>query len=450
LRRVFLVTVDGWGTNLLGCYGNSLCETPHLDSLAARSRVFDRCWTPSLDLKEVLASIVFGCRSLPNSNSIPPLAHSYGRGVGGEGSPLESLNAPVETARHANIAEALRIAGKRSLFISDDTSLKEVEWLTAFDEVRFYPGDSLGDDTSLPIDWKETQAAFFVEAALGDLAEQCDSPDRAPDLVWMHCSGLSRHWDAPLEYRRRLCDPEIDPEPSTTRQPIQLLIDESTDPDAIFQAACVAAAQGTVIDNIVDWIETSIAALFNREDCLLILLGTRGYPLGEHRSVGFARPRPYVESVHVPLIIRSGYPPLGNRVPDPVQPAMLQDFIMQWFNEQVATQPGDPSSSSDLCYAPQQINFVDSNEALAIAVGRWSMVAKSEIFEQASEIEINDDRLGVFLSPDDRWQQNNVASRVGEVTKALIALAAAHRTRIHDGWTANEMAPLDPCLLRRV
>ncbi len=288
MRRVFLITIDGWGTNLVGAYGNPLCETPNLDETAARSTVFDRCWTNSLDLDEVLESI---------SNGRHPIR--------------------PDSPETSQLAELLRSLGMRSCFLSDDSSLEDAEWLQSFDEVvqPSFDDPDQPESENIPIEWTETKSAQFIEWAMGYLSELAESPAGLPEFVWLHLSGLTRHWDAPYEYRQRLCDPESDPDPSRTLVPIELEVDEKTDPDSIFQATCVAAAQGIVIDNVFEWIEACIEQLFAREDCLLIVAGVRGYPLGEHRSVGFARHRPYSEAVHVPLLVREGFPNLDAAIP---------------------------------------------------------------------------------------------------------------------------------------
>jgi hypothetical protein len=435
LRRVLLITIDGWGTNLVGCYGNALCSTPNLDRIAAKSIVFDRCWTSSSNLAEVITSIATGRH---------PLNRCEGEQEWGFGS--------------------LGVNGKRSLFITDDPELVELSALDALDEVLLIePSPRLTDsDSSIASSWTETRLAHFIESALEELSRLSEAPDGIPELVWLHMSGLTYIWDAPEELRTLLCDPEVDPEPPKDLEPIAFTIDESTDMDRVFGATCVAAAQGIVIDEVLGWVEAFLDQLPDAEDCLLALIGTRGYPLGEHYSVGYASSSPFSELVHIPLIVQTRPSCLGSRDPRLVQPMSATTSVLEWLQddgeEDVRNRdvlhpiPVYPSllaeemeSSSPDLDSSSEVSFVGVGESIAIQIARWSMVLEPN--QSTDNLSSPENQLvRLYLCPDDRWQQNNVVTRASDVAETLTTFAFAYRDWLTAGSQIESRPHMNECL----
>ncbi len=46
-RNILYLMTDQQRVDSLGCYGNTVCLTPALDSLAAECIRFDQCYTPT-------------------------------------------------------------------------------------------------------------------------------------------------------------------------------------------------------------------------------------------------------------------------------------------------------------------------------------------------------------------------------------------------------------------
>ncbi len=358
----------------------------------------------------------------------------------------------------------LGLDGKRSLFITDDPELAELSVLDALDEVLLIePTSRLTDsDASIAENWMETRLAHFMESALGELSRLSEAPDGIPEFVWLHMSGLTHIWDAPEELRTLLCDPDVDPEPPKELEPIAFAIAESTDIDRIFGATCVAAAQGIVIDEVLGWVEAFIGQLPDAEDCLLAIMGTRGYPLGEHDAVGFACNSPFSELVHVPLIVQTRPSCLGSRDPRLLQPMSVTRSIVEWLQDAQRSNIDErdiprivPVVPSLLTEEIESLNtsltcsseacFVGTGATIAIQIARWSMVLEPQQSRDDLPIAENPS-IRLFLCPDDRWQQNNVVTRATEVAEALATYAVAYRDWLTSGSPVESSPEMDDCL----
>jgi hypothetical protein len=438
LQRAVIITIDGWGTNLVGAYGNALCETPHLDAIAAHAAVFDRCWTSSLAVEETLRSIATGCHPLQAN---PP---------------------------NLLLGDELRHAGLATLFMTDDPVVANGRWLESMDEALLIDPDEeaitslMGPESSEALPeaaWTETRLARFLQAALGEWTRRRDRREGRPALTWLHLSGLSSRWDAPYDYRLRLCDLEEDPEPPREMRPAAFQVTAATDPDQIFGTACSVAAQGILIDQLFSWLDPLLHAEDSRGQCLWIILGTRGFPLGEHQSVGYPQPQPYAEQVHVPLLIQPGLLPLGLRIPELVQPTMLRDVIRKWLIAPPSSPVSDSATPPTPRLAPSfpwegQAAFppaaclVAGDDHRALQVERWNMV---ETTAGCGTIDPPSAALSqLYLAPDDRWQQNDIASRCLELHQEMRGLADAWESWLKNGADPQHQPPLPESLTRRI
>jgi arylsulfatase A-like enzyme len=62
--NILLITADQLRPDALGCYGNKVCRTPHLDSIASGGVIFDKAYTPNPVCVPARASITCGAHSL--------------------------------------------------------------------------------------------------------------------------------------------------------------------------------------------------------------------------------------------------------------------------------------------------------------------------------------------------------------------------------------------------
>ena len=349
--------------------------------------------------------------------------------------------------------------------MTDDPEVAELPWAQNFNETFcFDPTKSQSASQEFEAsDWTETRLAAFIETALGELAKFTDQSEGLPDWTWLHLSGLSKIWDAPFEYRLQLCDDEDDPEPPSSTVPASFEVDRQTDPDLIFGATCGAAAQGIIIDQVWSWVEAFLDEVTDRENCLVILSGVRGYPLGEHHSVGFSNKDLFSESMQIPLLLQPGKLPIGARDCSLVQPMTYWATIAHWLildpDNQAALEAAmdrRPLTSNLLATHLESEKptqrlpsscFVSNATSAFLQVPRWTAVWRDSDDTGSMQPSL---MTRLFLSPDDRWQQNDVASRASEVANSMSELREAWLTWFSEVGNRPAFPTLPECLKRPV
>jgi hypothetical protein len=283
--------------------------------------------------------------------------------------------------------------------------------------------------------------------------------------LWIHSRGLAGPWDAPYEYRLTMCD-EGDPDPPSSIDPPQSQVDDTTDPDQVFGWACGAGGQAIAMDEAWDWIQLAIRELHIESHLLLILAGLQGYPLGEHGRVGWIHDskqidapkselagRPelhsgfgYAERLHCPLVIQPGTAlPLGIRFAPFLQPHQLGRLVDSWLERDGMTQDFTLGSAGDpgvKAYGGDGLESIHM-ESLLAASGfprtQWPTQYRSAMAVCGSEVALmlpswnarwdswQDDSLPgeLYVSPNDRWQQNEVSSRAPEILDQMRLLRDA-------------------------
>lgn len=421
-RYALIVTIEGLGTNLVGCYGGAIAPTKNLDSFACRSIVFDQFWSDTMRPVDILESMWTG-KHFAARNSDPSVA----------------CNALFE----------------RAILITDSVDVVEESTLGDFGSVLLVEGSASDDETSDPEETgdiydlcdveepsdaeeisapetsqeqEQTEIARLFETALGQWATQMDEFP----ILWIHSRGLNGKWDAPYEYRCVMCD-EGDPEPPFETSAAELRLSDETDPDEVFGLACSMGAQSMVLDDAWSMVEEFLEQLGVASDCLQVLAGVQGYPIGEHGWVGHGGKTLYAESLHLPLVVRPGDGlNVGVRVPFMVQPNSILKTLVGWMDEDGAELHMDVMTTdlvSEIDALPAEHWPTKNNFAYACAEGqvhvavpawscRWS--------RSSSTVELNLERVELFATPDDRWQQNEVSQRAQSIVEEL--------TERRDAW----------------
>ena len=196
-----VLVLDGLGAKHLGPYGNTWIETRAFNRLATESLLIDGLYAPCCDRRRLLSAL------------------------GGD-----EQNYLVRSAS---------LRGMHTQLLTDDRDLLDDPLVADFshqDEVEMLESVEVADA------WDHTHAARFFAQAI-QLIEQ--APDDS--LTWLHTSGLTHRWDAPLEYRQMFVE-EDDPEPSHAAQVPRLHLDADFDPDTVHSMQCAYAGQVVLID----------------------------------------------------------------------------------------------------------------------------------------------------------------------------------------------------------
>ena len=365
-ENILVIAVDGLRAAALGAYGNTTFPTPALDQFAAESLLFDWCFAESAELKSAYSSLWQNGRPL-----LPSLAER----------------------------------GYATTLVTDDAEVAALQAAGGFQECVELPAE----EATRAEDISQTALARLFAAA----SEQLAATRKRPRLVWVHSRGMYGPWDAPLELQDELlAREEGDPPPADVVEPPGLRLDDTSDPDTAFRWSCAYAAQVMALDACLAGLSQTIDDA-GRDRWLVVLVGVRGFPLGEHGEIGGVDDRLYAEQLHVPLLWRfpDGRDRLARRgelvsLAD-VGPALVSYAGGRW--ELAARRAVIASASAG---------------RLAIRTADWSLQAELATDENGRD----DWRCQLFVRPDDRWEANDVASLCPDVVQELLAeLQAARR-----------------------
>ena len=178
------------------------------------------------------------------------------------------------------------------------------------------------------------------------------------------------------------------------------------------QQACFA--QVALIDSLLEIFLENLGQLGFGDSALLILAGTRGYPLGEHGYVGVAN-NLHAQSLHVPLLVK--LPKADESMQNRRSHRLIQTSVIgDWLAD-----PAEVNSYCDILRpedAAPIFSAAYDNDQTAVETSGWKLLQ-------------NVDKDGIkthllYAKPDDRWEVNDVASRCPGIVDDLIKLLADH------------------------
>ena len=399
--NVICLVIDRLHTGHLGAYGNSWIETPALDRLAGQAFTFDHLLIDSPDLQRLYRSYWHGlhalCRREPDED-------------------------------RPSLAAALRQAGVGSTLLTDDRSIAEHPLAVDFDELIEIdrPWD--------PQPAGEIEQTHFARCIVRTI-EWLESA-RDPFLLWCHLGGLGTAWDAPLEFRRAYRE-EGDPEPGKSADVPEMTLADDADPDEWLPLAQAYAGQVSLLDTCLGALLEFIDSGALGKETVVVLTGSRGFPLGEHRRIGPCDEALYGELVHAPLMIR--FPDCreaASRSQALIEPADLWAGLLSIGG--VADLPDSPTAGDltslvgpRLGQLHDRLCVVGPSAARAIRTPAWYL-------RMGPEPEL-------FAKPDDRWEVNNVANRCQEVVECLEDVFLQYEQTLQNGH-ASDLAPLSEIL----
>ena len=365
-----VLTIDGLNVFMLGLHGNTSVETQAFDTLAAKGIAFEFAFAPSYELQTAMSQILKMAGDQWVTSKIP----------GG------------------------------STFVSDCGVAIAVAESAAFDSIISIESDAPLDSTGPAAELADTRAADFFAAAIQAAQSLEDG-----DLLWLHFSGLSQVWDAPLAMRQQYRAME-DPEPYADHKPPNYAFDvDADDPDLLISAQQACFAQVAVIDRMLGIFLDSIAQHPKCQSAVVIVAGLRGYHLGEHGYVGIANDL-YAQSLHIPLLVQlpEDAEPFQNRRSHAlVQTALISDWIVNAEKvKDYCAIISDPDSRP---------LFFAAEKTAAVQTAAWKFLRHVDNAGVISE--------QLFAKPDDRWEVNDVARRCPGMVEELEALLSENFSR---------------------
>ena len=408
------LVIDRLHAGHLGAYGNTWIETPAMDRLASRAFTFDQM--------------------LVDSPRLAGLYRSYWEGWHA----LCPTEPPEDRPRLAGL---LSEGGVNTALLTDEPVVAQHRLAAEFDHLIEIdpPWEAVGTE-----EIEQTHLAkCFVQAI--DWLQSA----REPFLLWCHLAGLGTTWDAPPEFRRAYQEAG-DPQPPTSAEVPNQILQEDHDPDHLLGISQAYAGQVSLLDECVGALLEFVEGDRCGRETLLALTAARGFPLGEHRRVGPCDDALYGELVHVPLMIR--FPDaLGAtaRSQALVEPADLWATLLDWWG--VSRAPPSPSAVSLMPIVRQEIDLQRDRLCIAgrhgeraIRTPAWYLRAAARPFGGARSLPT--DGMELFAKPDDRWEVNNLSGRCHEVVECLRDALVQYEQTLH--WCqVTDLPPLSEVLV---
>ena len=372
-RLALVIVVDGLRASALGTYGNTAFPTPLLDELASRSLVVEWLIAESPGLEDFYRG---ACQPAPDTMI-------------------------------------------RRWLVTDDPAIVPLV-RSSFDEVvQIEPGPSQSAEQLA-----ETHTARFFVQAVEQLAlwQKDAAEQQANGLLWIHFSGLCGPWDAPLQSRSELMDEEDPLPPEFVDPPVSLR--NIDDPDELLQYRVAYAAQVAGLESCLAGVVEAFEEMTHGGEKLAMVLGSRGFSLGEHGCVGYDCGTLYSEQLHLPwlMLTQQTREPLP-RVTGFSRPVDIQATLNQWFNPVATSESfvvtGDSPvvsfSEKSTGEPPVATAYATQLREVAIAVNR----AGEQMIRTPAWLLKQGETTELYSKPDDRWEANDVASLCPEIVQAL-------------------------------
>lgn len=372
------LVLDCLHTGFLGPYGNSWIDTPAFDRLASQSFTLD-------------------C-ALVDSPQLDRLYDSYWH--------VKHALAPSPGPGSASFPARVREAGFTPILMTDDGTVSAHPLAVEFDQL-------VAIDFAKPR--RERKSATHLEGThfASCFAQLVDWLDRAPRdfFLWCHLGGLGTIWDAPMDYRTAYSSPG-DPEPYLDTIVPRRQLQADYDPDELFGIVQAYSGQVSLLDACLAGLLGMLDDCPLGDDTALVVLGARGFPLGEHLHVGLDTLPLYAELVQTSALLRlPDRCGAAARSPELVQPADLSATLLELVGVPAAGLGGPmsllPIIRGEADAARECVVLAGGDAELGLRTPAW-------YFRQTEPPEL-------FVKPDDRWEANNVASRCVEVVEQVDA-----------------------------
>ncbi len=229
-------------------------------------------------------------------------------------------------------------------------------------------------------------------------------------FVMVRFPSLAPPWNMPPELLDSYCEDEDEPWLYPPLGPLQ-------DPDDLPRLQNTYAAVVTHLDAHLGSILDGLREQGILDDMHIWLTSSRGLPLGEHGVVGYTRPWPHEEFVHLPLLLRlPAEEKAGLRLNALTQPVDLFATLLQTFGR-----ANSPEEGHDLWPLIRGgVLHVRSHVCTALRLGEeeeWALRTLDWAFFLPLQNSTRPPRL--FVKPDDRWEVNDVRQHHLELAEEM-------------------------------
>jgi len=406
-RNAICIVVDGLRASALGTYGNTWYGTSSLDRFAAQSTVAEWMMINAFELELFYRSVWEGVHALR---------------------PMRLDSGPVGLADSLSLPMRLATAGIQQTLVTDDL------WLDGHAGRMPVPPhlwdrhwlDTETDRLASTIDATALGKVFAAaierfEAWPERRQPETDNQPNRGHLLWLHARGMHGPWDAPEAMRWELVE-EDEPHPPAWVLPPKY--ESGADPDQWLGLRIAYAAQAMVLDQCLGALLAAVDEM--GDPVLLMLVGARGFSLGEHGSAGSACRELHGELMHVPWLLRvpGEEETLPARFAGLTQPADLAATLSDWFGLKPT---GDGHSLLAAKHGQradwrQVVVAQDAGNQRVVRTPAWML--KEQL---ATDVRVLPPQL--YSKPDDRWEVNDVASRCQATVGSLLAVLAEHERR---------------------
>lgn len=351
VQNVLFVTIDALRADHLSCYGYRRHTSPLLDSLAAQSMVFERCFAQGSHAELSLGSMF---------TSLYPSMHTV-RHTKNRASVLPK---EIET-----LAERLRDAGLKTTCLASNPYVKR-EWGLAqgfdrLEEFRFGYLDLIAYRYLLRLGLAEEpnrvpwmpipRAELVIDRAI----EELDRVQGDPFFLYVHLMDTHHPFMPPRPFRFLFRTPhgpsqELEDFWAGTWPVLKQL---PSDPNALGEdhlQEIVDLYDGAIryVDHHLDRLINALEARGLRESTLVIVTSEHGNAFLEHGQIFERSEFLYDELIHVPLIMSWPSQPQGERIPDLVRHIDLLPTLMEVFGQQKSRQATGTSLMPMMTGAP--------------------------------------------------------------------------------------------------
>ncbi len=256
----------------------------------------------------------------------------------------------------------------------------------------------------------------------------------SPRLIWAHACGMYAPWDAPFDVQESLLEGESSV--VRTAPSADGVIVNSDDPDIAFRYGAAYAAQVLALDAGWQLLIDMVDSMESHEEWCIVLLGGRGFPLGEHGTIGSVDCALPVEQLHVPCMIRfaDGRGKLGRSgaltshldiLPTLLEVAGCSQKSGHSMDGRSLTLEVDDSKLD----SRKWLFATGGDDAIAIRTPNWCLREKiGAVLDSAGQCLDSKDEPSepmLFVRPDDRWEANDVSKLCPDVVEELEQLARA-------------------------